>query len=454
MPASRRARLGRNRNWLERHKQRLVYLLLAGSMAVAVGAATVGGFLLRRAANIERQALRTQQLAGAAVELQGFSLQARAGGVTKQLAAGRKQALETTSAAFEDVRAHDSAESDRIRAAYLAYVRGSTREFRQETESGRTSVARERQSARQLSRLESLIDIESRRLARAARVANPEARAAVASAAVAAALLVGLLIWQFRLERRAGRIDRDNTTRSEELIRLRDEFVAAVSHELRTPLTSIIGYLDLLKDNELGNLTPDQLAFIAAGQRGADRLHQLVGDLLLVAEGEHGMLTLAIHEIDLDALAAKCVEAARPDADAKQIQLSLSRGSTRPIQGDAPRLGQMLDTLLSNAIKFTPAGGRVGVRTAFHDGQALVEVTDSGPGIFHGDQAQLFDRFFRSRAATDKAIGGTGLGLTITKAIVDAHHGSITVESTVGKGSTFRVRLPETQEPTRPAPAP
>ena len=105
----------------------------------------------------------------------------------------------------------------------------------------------------------------------------------------------------------------------------------------------------------------------------------------------------------------------------------------------------MMDNLVSNAIKFTPAGGRVGVCTALEDGHVLFEVADSGFGVSPAEQAQLFDRFFRAPVAIDQAITGTGLGLTITKAIVDAHHGSITVESTVGKGSTFRVRLPAVQ---------
>jgi signal transduction histidine kinase len=434
--------------WFERHKQRLVYLLLAGSMALAVGAGTVSGFLLRRAANIERQALRTQQLAGAAVQLQGFSLQAQAEGMTPRLATARKQALEATEAAFRNVRAHDRAESDRIRRAYLAYVRSSTRDFNRARGAGQTSVAEQRQLDSLLSRLESAIDIESRRLARAARVANPEARAALVTTAVAALLLVGLLIWQFELQRRAGRIDRDNVARSEELIRLRGEFVAAVSHELRTPLTSIVGYLDLIKDSGDGNLTPDQQAFIAVVQRSAGRLRQLVADLLLVAEAEGGMLALDLHDVDFDELAADCVEAARPGAAARQIQLSLSAGVGRRIQGDPIRLGQMMDNLVSNAIKFTHAGGRVGIRTAFEHGQAIFEVSDSGPGISAADQAHLFDRFFRTRAAIDQAVGGTGLGLTITKAIVDAHRGSITVESTVGKESIFSVRLPVTQSAT------
>ena len=439
-------------DWLDQHKQRLVYLLLAVAMVAALGAATAGGFFLRHAANIERQALRTQQLGGAVAQLQRFLLQAQAEGVTKQLVASRKLSLAASDAAFGSVRAHDRAEGDRLRGAYVAYVLDSTEDFNKVREHGKTTTAEQRTVDRRLNRVESLIDVESRRLARDTRVANPRARAALASAAVAAALLVGLLIWQFELQRRAGRIDRDNAARSEELMRLKDEFVASVSHELRTPLTSIIGYLDLLEDDESANLTSEQHTFLSVVHRSAHRLRELVGDLLLVAEAEGGMLALDLHDVDLGALAADCVEAARPSADAKQIQLSLNRDGRRQIQGDPTRLAQMMDNLVTNAIKFTPAGGSVVVRTAFENGQALFEVADTGYGISRTDQAHVFDRFFRAPPAFEKAVRGTGLGLTITKAIVDAHKGSITVESTLGEKSTFLVRLPVTQESLTLAP--
>jgi signal transduction histidine kinase len=447
-----RPRLGRAATWFGKRKQRLVYVLAAGSLAAAVGAATVGGFLLRHAANVERQALRTQALAGAVAQLRGFSLRAEADGGTNGLAASRKRALEATFAAFRDVRAHDRAESNRIRSALLAYVEGSTREFNRATASGET-LAQQRRIDRELSRFESQINIEMQRLAHATRVTNPKARLALIIAAVAASLLVGSLIWQFELQRRAGRIDRDNAARSEELSRLREEFVAAVSHELRTPLTSIIGYLDLIKDDQTTNLTPEQQAFLAVVERNANRLHELVGDLLLVAETDGGGLALDLQDVDLDALAADCVESARPTADARQITLTLSRGAPPRIQGDPFRLEQMMDNLVSNAIKFTPEGGSVSVRTALDHGFALFEVADTGPGISPADQEKLFDRFFRSPTAIEQAIRGTGLGLAITKAIVDAHQGLITIESAVGKHSTFRVQLPETQEPASAAPA-
>jgi signal transduction histidine kinase len=445
-------RLGRSTTWVENRKQRLLYGLAAAALVVAVGATTAGGFLLRRAADVERQALRTQALAGAVGGLQGLGLRAEVEGATPQLAAGRQQALDAAYAAFRDVGAHDGAEGDRLRRAFLAYVDGSTREFnRAVAAGGRTSPARQRRIDGEVARFQSLVNIEIRRLARAVRVTNPEARLALVTAAVAVGLLVALLIWQFELQRKAGRIDRDNAARSEELSRLREEFVASVSHELRTPLTSIIGYLELIGDDDTGQLTHDQRTFLAVVQRNAYRLHELVGDLLLVAEAQGGGLTLDIREVDLDALAIDCVESARPAADARQIELTLSQGAM-PIEGDQIRLEQMMDNLVSNAIKFTPVGGRVAVRTALERGQVLFEVADTGPGISGEDQAQLFDRFFRTRSAIDQAIRGTGLGLTITKAIVEAHQGSITVESAIGKHSTFRVRLPETQERSRSVP--
>jgi len=276
-------------------------------------------------------------------------------------------------------------------------------------------------------------------------VTNPRARVALVIALAAAVVLVGLLIWQFEMQRRAGRIDRDNARRSEELIRLRDEFVASVSHELRTPLTSILGYLELIREKVTDAETTEDGAFLDIVARNADRLLRLVSDLLLVAEVEGGMLNLQLREVELGALAAECVEAARPDADRRQISLTLRRESDASLAADPMRLAQMMDNVVSNAIKFTPTRGRVTVAAGSHDGHAVFAVTDTGPGISPADQAHLFDPFFRTRAAQTQGIKGTGLGLTITKAIVDAHHGSIEVESSPGTGTTFQIELPLTR---------
>ena len=432
-------------------------------MAAFVGAATAGGFLLHRAAVIERQTLRMQQLGSLVFQLQDISSQAQvAGGMTPAVAADRVRALAAADTAFQLIQAHDRATSERIRASYVAYTRDSTRAFDQAAaDNGAVPASEQRQVELRLAGFESQIDSEVDRQARATSVTNPNARLALIIAAAAAAFLITVLIWQFEMQRRAGRIDRDNAERSEELMRLRNDFTAAVSHELRTPLTSILGYLELIRDNDSVERPPDEDAFLAVVQRNAERLMRLVSDLLLVAEVESGMLTLQIEDVDLGGLAAECVEAAQPTADGNRIRLNLNRGLSEPLRADPIRLAQMMDNLVSNAIKFTPVDGHVTVSTTVRGGEAVFEVADSGIGVATVDQAQLFDRFFRTRAAVARATPGTGLGLTVTKAIVDAHGGSIDVTSAVGVGTTFRVRLPlshaspdEPPTPTRSTPTP
>ena len=432
------------RAWLAAHKQALAYGLIAVSIAFTAGSTTVGGFYLHHAADLERQTLRTQRLGGAAFRLQDFLSRAQAEqGVSAELASERRQAVVAVRSAFELIRTHDRDEGNRIRPSYVAYLRGSKHAFDLATRNhGRIPASRQRQVARELARLESRVDAEIGSLGRATRVTNPDARLALIVAVLSAAILVGVLIWQFEMQRRAGRIDRDNAARAEELIRLRDEFVATVSHELRTPLTSIVGYLELIGDDESDDRTPEQQAFLEIVQRNAERLVSLVSDLLLVAEARDRKLRLDIRTIELGELARECVAAAKPAADAKDLRLTLSDGAAGDLEGDRIRLAQVMDNLISNAIKFTPAGGSVAVKTATRNGNAIFEVSDSGSGISAADQAQLFNPFFRSRSASAQAIQGTGLGLTITKAIVEAHRGSISVESALGTGTTFLVELP------------
>jgi PAS domain S-box-containing protein len=234
----------------------------------------------------------------------------------------------------------------------------------------------------------------------------------------------------------------EQNERLRELDRLKDEFISLVSHELRTPLTSIRGYLELLLDGGAGELSEDQSRFLAVVDRNSRRLMHLVGDLLFLAQVEAGKLALELGEVDVDHLVAECVEGAKPIADEKGIELSSEVEPTPSMVGDRGRLSQVLDNLVSNALKFTPDGGRVTVRVSTHDGVTVVEVEDNGMGIAPEDQEQLFDRFFRSSEATERAIPGTGLGLTIAKAIVERHEGAIEVESTPGEGTTMRVRLP------------
>src|SRR5918996_4693442 len=230
--------------------------------------------------------------------------------------------------------------------------------------------------------------------------------------------------------------------RLRELDRLKDEFIALVSHELRTPLTSIQGYTELLLDGEAGELGDDQRQFLGVVERNAHRLLHLVGDLLFLAQVEAGKLVLDVGAVDLAALASESVETARPQAEAKDITLTLATGPVPLVAGDRARIAQLLDNLVSNASKFTREGGRVDVRVRALQQRAVVEVRDSGIGIPAGEQQYLFQRFYRTSTATEQAIQGTGLGLAISKAIVDAHDGRITLTSEEDVGTTFRVELP------------
>jgi PAS domain S-box-containing protein len=227
-----------------------------------------------------------------------------------------------------------------------------------------------------------------------------------------------------------------------ELDRLKDEFVALVSHELRTPLTSILGYLELVLEGDVGEINEEQEHFLRIIERNSGRLLRLVGDLLFVAQIEAGKIALERQDVDLAELARECVEAARPRATEKAIELVLVGDPGPAIEGDSTRLAQLLDNLVSNAIKFTPEGGRVGVTLVRANGRVLLAVSDNGMGISADEQQRLFQRFYRTEGATRQAIQGTGLGLTITKAIVEAHGGSISVESAEGEGTTFLVDLP------------
>ena len=229
--------------------------------------------------------------------------------------------------------------------------------------------------------------------------------------------------------------------RLRELDRLKDEFVALVSHELRTPLTSIRGYLELVLEEE-DALTDEQRQFLGVVERNAHRLLALVGDLLFLAQIEAGKLSLEVGAVDLASIAADSVETARPLAEEKGITVTLATGPLALIAGDRARLAQLLDNLISNGIKFTPAEGRVDVRVRGERGQAVIEVRDTGMGIPLDEQEHLFERFFRTTKATEQAIPGTGLGLAISKAIVEAHGGRITVASSEDAGTTFRVSIP------------
>ena len=230
-------------------------------------------------------------------------------------------------------------------------------------------------------------------------------------------------------------------TADNHLERLRDAFVGAVSHELRTPLTSVTGFLEMLGDEE-ANLSPSGRTYLSVIRRGTSRLHRIVEDLLLVAQIEANRLELEPEPTDLGELATAAVEAALPAAAEKGIDLRLDADGSLPLEADAGRLRQVLDSLVSNALKFTPAGGTVTVSASGGQGEVRVEVADSGIGIPQEEVGQLFSRFYRASTATRRAIPGAGLGLVIARAIVEGHGGTIALASREGKGTRVTVTLP------------
>ncbi len=239
--------------------------------------------------------------------------------------------------------------------------------------------------------------------------------------------------------------------------RMKDQFVSLISHELRTPLTSILGYLELVLDDP--ELSGEQRRHLDTVERNAERLLRLVGDLLFTAQVDAGRFSLQPGDVDLAAVVRAAEETVRVTAGATGVEVAVDLpGGGLVVHGDAVRLGQACDNLVSNAVKFTPAGGRVilALRAAWRtpdgtvvdapqDGAepvARLAVSDTGIGIPAGEQAQLFARFFRASTARRHAVPGVGLGLAITRAITTAHGGTLEVASVEGRGTTFTLTLP------------
>jgi signal transduction histidine kinase len=239
----------------------------------------------------------------------------------------------------------------------------------------------------------------------------------------------------------------EQNERLRELDGLKDEFISLVSHELRTPLTSIRGYLEILLADE--ELPAEQRRFLGIVDRNSERLLHLVSDLLFLAQVDAGKLALDLVPVDLEEVVAECVETSLPAARAKGIALSARTEQAPKLEGDRDRLAQVLDNLVSNALKFTPAGGRVEVRLKALDGAAVIEVEDTGLGLSTDEQNKLFERFFRSSRAAENAIPGTGLGLAIAKAIVEGHGGRIELLSPENTGTTAHVELPLSRREAR-----
>ncbi|WP_342022269.1 HAMP domain-containing sensor histidine kinase [Arthrobacter citreus] len=224
-------------------------------------------------------------------------------------------------------------------------------------------------------------------------------------------------------------------------LRARDDFVSSVSHELRTPLTSIIGYLELAQDEvEDTGLTGTIPHAVEVAQRNSERLLSLVSDLLAAASGS---VALDPRPVSGEDLIGAGLRSALPRAAAGGVLLTAEFAPDLIVHGDPVRLAQVLDNLLSNAIKYSPDGGTVTVRSWTEPGSAYLQVQDAGMGMSEEDQRELFTKFFRTGAVRRAGIPGAGLGLAITKNIIEAHGGTISLVSAPGKGSTFTVCIPQ-----------
>ncbi|NBD36203.1 MAG: response regulator [Chloroflexi bacterium] len=240
---------------------------------------------------------------------------------------------------------------------------------------------------------------------------------------------------------------------------LQDIFIQTVSHELRTPLTVLKGYADLLSEGELGDLAPEQkeAMFIIANR--AQELNTVISRIGALLAVESGAVTQ--HAISLSALIAQMLEKQRAMAKANGIKFEAKLPPNLPhISGDRQQLQEAVECLIENAIKFTPNGGHVTLTLDAQDDEVYLSVTDTGIGIEESDLTELFLPFHQLDGSPTRRYGGLGLGLTVVHKVVEAHDGELEVESELGEGSTFTVKLPALKpasvqdQDTAAAPAP
>jgi PAS domain S-box-containing protein len=254
-------------------------------------------------------------------------------------------------------------------------------------------------------------------------------------------------------ERRKTEAERDALLRqaqarqrsAEEAGRIKDEFLAILSHELRTPLTAMLGWIELIRMGRL--TTAQQAAAFETIERNAQLQIRLVNDLLDVSQIVAGKMKLDLLPVHVEQVLASAIESQRPAAAAKSIELQVSmRPGTSIVLGSEARLAQVFNNLLSNALKFTRAEGRISVSLAQSGQNARVEVSDNGEGIPPEALPHLFDRFWQADSSDRRRHGGLGLGLAIVRSIVEMHGGTVQATSPgPGRGATFAVTLPLTR---------
>jgi signal transduction histidine kinase len=227
--------------------------------------------------------------------------------------------------------------------------------------------------------------------------------------------------------------------------RLKAEFVATMSHELRTPLNVVLGFGSLLADEAFGELNPQQGEACQKILESSERLAILINDLLDFSRLQAHTLDFQFASLDVPELLQEIMDDIVPLAEKKGLEASLDVAADLPrLRADPDRLRQTLKHLLDNALKFTPSGGKIGVRAWFEaeDGFLRIDVWDTGIGIPNESMHRLFDRFYQVDSSNTRLYGGTGIGLALVKELVERHGGQVMVDSKVGKGSNFQIWLP------------
>jgi signal transduction histidine kinase len=240
------------------------------------------------------------------------------------------------------------------------------------------------------------------------------------------------------------RLQKERLEALEQSDRLKDQFLSILSHELRTPINAIMGFGSVLDDEVAGPMTPRQRAYTGKILGSADALLALIEDLLIVSRVQAGKFSISPQRTRFEDLVADALETQEPAARKKAISLVADPVPSElpALTADPMRVVQVLNNLLGNAIKFTPEGGRVSVRTSAEAGFLRCEVADTGVGIAAADQPKLFQRFSQLDMSNTRSAGGAGLGLSIVKAIVNAHGGEVGIHSEPGEGATFWFTLP------------
>ncbi len=227
--------------------------------------------------------------------------------------------------------------------------------------------------------------------------------------------------------------------------RVRSNFVSMVSHELRTPLNSVHGFIDLLLQGHMGEMTEEQRLYLGYTEEGVQQLISIVEDILFMTRSDLGQFEIKQEEVYLRTLVRQVMRSLQPLAHKAEVKLAQRIPVDIPILCiDPQRIKQVLNNLVANAIKFTPPNGVVTVSAQVYDDDFVqVSVADTGYGIATEDRQHIFERFYQSNHSQQSKMGGYGLGLSIAKLIVEQHHGTIDFETTVNQGTTFSFTLPQ-----------